>query len=142
MLKALPSSDWLSIRYLSFKRAVYRVAYLLRKEVANRILIGGSESPLLFTILLLGTLYAEKTPILMGADTSTRLRMKEAFDLLLLGETESSSGLEALPHLQAKATATKSALKKSMRFSVHTPWKERPPFFFTHRGALESRKKL
>lgn len=139
MLKALPSSDWLSIRSLSFKRAVYRVASLLRKEVANRILIGGSESPLLFTILLLGTLYAEKTPILMGADTSTRLPMKEAFDLLLLGETESSSGLEALPHLQ---TATKSALKKSMRFSVHTPWKERPPFFFTHRGALESRKKL
>lgn len=103
MLKALPSSDWLSIRYLSFKRAVYRVASLLRKEVANRILIGGSESPLLFTILLLGTLYAEKTPILMGADTSTRLRMKEAFDLLLLGETESSSGLEALPHLQVKS---------------------------------------
>lgn len=103
MLKALPSSDWLSIRSLSFKRAVYRVASLLRKEVANRILIGGSESPLLFTILLLGTLYAEKTPILMGADTSTRLPMKEAFDLLLLGETESSSGLEALPHLQVKS---------------------------------------
>lgn len=89
MLKALPSSDWLSIRPLSFKRAVYRVASLLRKEVANRILIGGSESPLLFTILLLGTLYAKKTPILMGSDTSTRLRMKEAFDLLLLGEEES-----------------------------------------------------
>lgn len=88
--------DWLSHRPLAFQQAVFAVAHRLLSANTPphaRVLIGGSESPRDFTLLLLGTLYAGLEPVLMSADASTRARLRDAYDMALLSEQESTDGL-------------------------------------------------